>query len=95
MSLSTADLLRVARLARLQIADHEADTYAAQLSGILAHFSLIGEVNTDAIVPLAHAIETVGQLREDVVSEAIDRDLLQAGAPLVENGYYLVPRVIE
>jgi aspartyl-tRNA(Asn)/glutamyl-tRNA(Gln) amidotransferase subunit C len=95
MSLSTADLLRVACLARLKIADHEVDTYAAQLSGILTHFSLIGEVNTDAIIPLAHAIETIGQLREDVVSEDVDRDQLQAGAPLVEDGYFLVPRVIE
>ncbi|MDH4380729.1 MAG: Asp-tRNA(Asn)/Glu-tRNA(Gln) amidotransferase subunit GatC [Gammaproteobacteria bacterium] len=95
MSLSTTDLLRVARLARLQIADHEAETYAAQLSGILAHFSLIGEVNTDSVPPLAHAIDAVGRLREDIVSEAVDRDQLQAGAPLVENGYYLVPRVIE
>lgn len=95
MSLTPAELLRVARLARLRIDEQEASHYASQLSNILGHFAAMGEVDTSSVEPLAHAIEVVGRTRADVVGEPIERELLQSGAPRTEGGYYLVPRVIE
>lgn len=95
MSLSTAELLRVARLARLRIEEADAGAHAAQLSGILEHFAAMAAVDTTGVAPLAHALEVTAFTRPDTVSEEINRSLLQADAPLVEDGYYLVPRVIE
>lgn len=95
MSLSTAELLRVARLARLRIEEQEADSHAAQLSGILDHFAAMAAVDTAGVAPLAHALEVAAHTRPDAVTEAVARDVLQADAPLVQDGYYLVPRVIE
>ena len=95
MSLTPAELLRVARLARLRIDEQEASHYAAQLSNILGHFAAMGEVDTTSVIPLAHALEVVGRTRADAVGDPIDRELLQAGAPETGNGFYLVPRVIE
>ena len=95
MSLSTAELLRVARLARLRIDEADANAHAAQLSGILAHFAAMAAVDTTGVAPLAHALEVAARTRPDAVSEEINRSQLQADAPLVEDGYYLVPRVIE
>ena len=95
MSLSTAELLRVARLARLRIEEEDAGAHAAQLSGILEHFAAMAEVDTADVAPLAHALEVTAVTRPDVVTEEINRSQLQVDAPLVEDGYYLVPRVIE
>ncbi len=52
-------------------------------------------VDTTGVEPLAHAIDAVATTRPDAVTEAVDRAALQAGAPRVQEGYYLVPRVIE
>ncbi len=95
MSLTPAELLRVARLARLRIDDQEASHYASQISNILEHFAAMGAVDTTSVVPLAHAIEVVGRTRADAIGAEIDRETLQAGAPRTEAGYYIVPRVIE
>ena len=96
MSLIAADIQRVARLARLHIEQDEAVHYAAQLSGILDHFATLTVIDTTAVTPLAHAIEVVsGSTRPDVVTEDDHRTELQTGAPQVEAGYYLVPRVLE
>ena len=55
----------------------------------------MNEVDTSGVEPLAHAIDALAGLRADEVTEVVDRAALQAGAPRVEEGYYLVPRVIE
>ena len=52
-------------------------------------------VDTSGVEPLAHPLETTQRLRADEVTEANHRDDYQAIAPAVENGLYLVPRVIE
>ncbi len=95
MSLTTADVRKVARLARLAINETEIETARAQLSGI---FDLIAEmqaVDTKGIAPMSHAQDLSQRLREDVVSEADQRELFQSIAPQVEAGLYLVPQVIE
>ena len=95
MSLSTADVRKVARLARLSMSKTEIETARSQLSGI---FDLIAEmqaVDTSGIEPMSHAQDLSQRLREDAVTETNQRELFQAIAPQVENGLYLVPQVIE
>jgi len=95
MSLTHADVQKVASLARLAMSEPEIETARTQLSGI---FSLIEEmqaVDTKGIVPMSHAQDVSQRLREDVVTEADQRELFQSIAPQVEAGLYLVPKVIE
>jgi aspartyl-tRNA(Asn)/glutamyl-tRNA(Gln) amidotransferase subunit C len=93
--LANADVRKVARLARLAMSETEIEAARAQLSGI---FDLIAEmqaVDTKGISPMSHAQELSQRLREDVVTEADQREAFQAIAPQVEAGLYLVPQVIE
>jgi aspartyl-tRNA(Asn)/glutamyl-tRNA(Gln) amidotransferase subunit C len=95
MSLTHADVQKVARLARLAMTKAEIESARAQLSGI---FDLIAEmqaVDTKGITPMPHAQDVSQRLREDVVTETNQRELFQSIAPQVEAGLYLVPQVIE
>ena len=95
MSLTTQDVQKVARLARLAMDKKEIETARSQLSGI---FSLIAEmqaVDTSGIEPMSHAQDLSQRLRNDVVTETNQREAFQAVAPQVEGGLYLVPQVIE
>ncbi len=95
MSLTLADVRKVARLARLAMTEAEIESARAQLSGI---FDLIAEmqaVDTTGIVPMSHAQDVAQRLREDKITETDQRELFQALAPQVEAGLYLVPQVIE
>ena len=95
MSIGAAEIEGVARLARIRIEPADIARHAAALSRILGYVEAMNEVDTRGVEPLAHAIDATAKLRADAVTEHVDRDLLQAGAPRVEEGYYLVPRVIE
>ncbi len=95
MSLTTDDVKRVARLARIAIDDQEAQATLAQFSGI---FRLIGEmqsIDVANIEPMSHAQDVVLRLRDDAVTEIDQRAEFQSIAPQVEAGLYLVPKVIE
>lgn len=101
MKLTNADVRKVASLARLAMNETEIESARTQLTGI---FDLIAEmqaVDTRGIVPMSHAQDLSQRLREDVVTEADQRELFQSiapqhhGLPQVEAGLYLVPQVIE
>lgn len=95
MSLTPDDVKRIARLARIEIDDAQAQTAQTQLNTIFGLIAAMQAVDTTGIEPMAHAQEVYQRLREDVVTETDRRDAFQAIAPAVENGLYLVPRVIE
>ena len=95
MSLSTDDVKKVARLARLAMTDAEIQTAHAQMSGIFGLIEEMQAVNTDGIEPMSHAQDLAQRLREDTVTESDQRELFQSVAPQVEKGLYLVPQVIE
>jgi len=95
MSLSTQDVEKVARLARLAMTGEEIETARTQLNGI---FDLIAEmqaVDTRSVEPMSHSQDLTQRLRLDTVTEANQREAFQAIAPQVEAGLYLVPKVIE
>jgi len=95
MSLEASEVKKIAHLARLAICDEEVEGYAESISSILGLVEQMNAVDTDGVVPMAHPQEAVQRLREDVVSETNQREALQANAPAVEAGLFLVPQVIE
>ncbi|MCA1925258.1 MAG: Asp-tRNA(Asn)/Glu-tRNA(Gln) amidotransferase subunit GatC [Thiobacillus sp.] len=95
MSLSQDDVKRIAKLARIEIDDGEAAATQGQLNDIFELIAAMQAVDTAGVEPMAHAQEVYQRLREDVVTESDRRAAFQAIAPAVENGLYLVPRVIE
>jgi aspartyl-tRNA(Asn)/glutamyl-tRNA(Gln) amidotransferase subunit C len=95
MSLSTEQLNQVAHLARLEMQPEQADHYAKQLSSILDLVSQLSNADTAGVAPMAHPLEMHQRLRPDVVSETDRREIFQSIAPAVEDGLYIVPKVIE
>jgi aspartyl-tRNA(Asn)/glutamyl-tRNA(Gln) amidotransferase subunit C len=95
MSLTRDDVLRVARLARIAIDEAQADAALGQLERIFGLIEEMRAVDVSGVEPMAHAQDVTLRLREDVVTEADQHELFQAVAPRVEQGLYLVPKVIE
>ena len=95
MSLNSADIKRIAHLARIEVNDAEADATLTKLTGILELIEQMQAVNTTGIAPMSHSQDVTQRLRDDVVTETNHRELYQSIAPAVEEGLYLVPKVIE
>jgi aspartyl-tRNA(Asn)/glutamyl-tRNA(Gln) amidotransferase subunit C len=95
MSLDNSEVKRIAHLARLAIAEEDIPQYAHNLTNIIDLVDQMSVVPTDDVIPMAHPLDTVQRLREDRVTEVNQRAQFQKVASAVENGLYLVPRVIE
>ena len=95
MSLSDDQIRRLARLARIAIGEEESATLRDRLNRVLGLIDQLQAVDTTGIEPMSHALDVVQPLRVDKVTEGDRRDEHQKGAPAVEGGLYLVPRVIE
>jgi len=93
--LSADEVRRIARLARIEVADSEVERLRAELNGILAMIDEMQAVDTAAIEPMAHPQDMRQRLREDRVTESDEREPFQSVAPATEDGLYLVPKVIE
>jgi aspartyl-tRNA(Asn)/glutamyl-tRNA(Gln) amidotransferase subunit C len=95
MSLSAEQVLQVAKLAKLEIRPEQVEHYAGQLSRILDMVSELSKVQTGDVVPMAHPLAMTQRLRPDAVTEPNRREEYQAHAPSVQDGLFLVPKVIE
>ncbi len=95
MSLSAADVRRIAHLSRLALSDDEIGHTHEQLNAVFDLIEQLKAVDTSGVEPMTHAQDMALRLRPDEVSEPDRRDLYQQTAPSVEQGLYLVPRVVE
>jgi aspartyl-tRNA(Asn)/glutamyl-tRNA(Gln) amidotransferase subunit C len=95
MSLSIADVRRIAELARIAVTEAEVAAVQQQLNGIFGLVEQLKAARTDGIEPMAHAQDVMLRLREDAVTEGDQHKRFQAIAPQVEADLYLVPKVIE
>jgi aspartyl-tRNA(Asn)/glutamyl-tRNA(Gln) amidotransferase subunit C len=95
MRLSRQDVEKIAHLARLAVAEADIERYVRELSSILDLVEQLQRVDTAGVTPMAHPLAATQRLRPDVVSESDQREIFQSVAPQVEEGLYLVPRVIE
>ena len=93
--LTLEEVRRIADLARIEVPDAGLAALQQQLNGIFGLIEQMRAVDTAGVEPMAHAIDLTQRLREDAVTEEDRHALYQAGAPQVEDGLYLVPKVIE
>ena len=95
MSLTPDQLQRIALLARIDVAPGEAQAVTERLNQVLGLIDQLQSVETGGIEPMSHALDLVQRLRPDEVTELDRREDFQKGAPAVEQGLYLVPKVLE
>ena len=95
MALDAAEVKKVARLARLTVDDGAIAATTSTIGNILTLVDRMKSVDTAGVPPMAHPLDAIQRLRQDEVSEMDLREQLQSCAPAVEEGLFLVPRVIE
>jgi aspartyl-tRNA(Asn)/glutamyl-tRNA(Gln) amidotransferase subunit C len=102
MSLTTLDIQRIANLARLALQPAEEARMLDKINDFFGIVEQISAVDTTGVVPMAHPVDAMRnslemalRLRTDTVSEPNQREANQKSAPAVENGLFLVPKVIE
>jgi len=89
--ISRAEVLHVARLARLELAEHEIEAMARELSAVLDHIARIKELDLSDVAPTSHVVEMTGRLRPDEVRPCLPREVALAQAPAVSDDGFLVP----
>ncbi len=95
MSIEYSGVAQLARLARIALDESTLMRTTQSLGDVLALIDQLQAVDTVGISPMAHPLDAVQRLRADVVTEINHREALQAIAPAVQDGLFLVPRVIE
>ncbi len=92
--LSRADVLHVARLARLELTEEEVERFTDQLRAVLEHAADIAALNTEGVPPTAHPLPLENVLRDDEARPGLDRDEVLAEAPAADDGCFQVPRIL-
>ena len=95
MSVDIKTVKRVARLSRIAVKDDEAERMTNELNAILGFVEQLDEVNVDNVEPLTSVIPMTLRTREDVVTDGNKASDIVANAPLSEDNFFLVPKVIE
>ena len=95
MHILLTDVYRIAHLARVEIDAAHAEEVRAKLASIFGLIDQLAAVDTTGVEPMAHAQEVTLPLREDLALEPDLRERYQGVAPAVEDGLYLVPKVLE
>lgn len=95
MKIDEQTLNSIEKLAKLTVDSDERELTAKKINSVLAMLDKINMDDIAGLEPLYHPLEISQALRDDIANPDIDREALQKGAPLVENGLFLVPKVIE
>ena len=95
MSIDVDEVKKIAKLACLNVAEADIQSYATNLSNILDLVAQMNAVDTTGVTPMFHPFDAVQRLREDEVTDFNRREDFMAIAPETEDGLYLVPKVIE
>ncbi|WGF90633.1 Asp-tRNA(Asn)/Glu-tRNA(Gln) amidotransferase subunit GatC [Marinivivus vitaminiproducens] len=95
MSLDKATVARIARLARIDVPEKRRDALAAELSNIVGWVETLNEVDTSGIEPMSSVVAMTPQRRPDAVTEGDQVDRVLANAPDSDDGYFVVPKVVE
>ncbi len=95
MKISKEEVLHVADLARLKLSDQEAEALTKDMESIIGFANKLNELDTEGVVPTAHAIPMSNAFREDVIKPSYDRDAMIKNAPSADYSGYTVPKVVE
>ena len=92
-SISAADVIKVSRLARLDIDDAQVEHFTQQLAKVLEHFTDVDALDLSDVQPMTQAYPLSNVLRQDVEQPCLDRDEVLAAAPHAEDGRFRVPTI--
>jgi len=95
LAIDETTVRRVARLARIALPEARVAPMAAELNGILAWIEQLNEVDVEGVQPMTSAVAVKLPMREDVVTEGGDPKKVLANAPKSEDGFFVVPKVVE
>ena len=95
MKVTKEDLQNVAVLSRLAIPAEQEDKYIDQMDKILTYMDNLSELDTENVKPTTYALPMQNVFRKDEVKASLDREAALANAPLKEDGYFKVPKVLE
>ena len=95
MSVDTAIVRHIAKLARIAVSDAEVEALVPELNNILGWVEQLQEVDVSGVEPMTAVIPNKLRLRDDVVTDGGIRDAVLANAPVAEHGFFAVPKVIE
>ena len=95
MKVTEKDLDMVALLSRLEVPEQDKEKHLHQLDAFLNYVDILSAIPTDDVAPLAHVLPIHNVFREDEVKPSLDRELALSNAPLKEDGYFKVPRILE
>jgi aspartyl-tRNA(Asn)/glutamyl-tRNA(Gln) amidotransferase subunit C len=90
-----AAVKRIAHLARLKISGQEVQSFQRELNGILAFVEELNAIDTGKVEPLTHAGDAKLRMRTDIVTDGAKPADIVKNAPMSEDGFFLVPKVIE
>jgi aspartyl-tRNA(Asn)/glutamyl-tRNA(Gln) amidotransferase subunit C len=94
VTISREDVEYVAGLARLELTEQETQEYTEQLNSILGYAAMLERLDTDGVVPTAHAVPLHNVLREDQVRTSIKHEKALSNAPDGEEGFFRVPKIV-
>lgn len=92
--ITTSDVQKVAKLARLRLTDDELDRFTGQLAAVLEHAADLETLDLAGVEPMAHPVPLTNVLRTDEPGDALERDEVLAAAPSAEDGQFRVPPVL-
>jgi aspartyl-tRNA(Asn)/glutamyl-tRNA(Gln) amidotransferase subunit C len=95
MSVDHATVRRIAKLARIALSEERVEPMMAELNGILRWIEQLQEVNVEGVEPMTSVVAQKLRMREDVVTAGGDASSIVANAPESEDGFFVVPKVVE
>ncbi|MCS6762364.1 MAG: Asp-tRNA(Asn)/Glu-tRNA(Gln) amidotransferase subunit GatC [Candidatus Devosia symbiotica] len=95
MSVDAKTVKRIGRLARIRIEEHEVAAYQQELNAILGFVEQLGELDVAGVEPITSVMPMTLRLRDDVVSDGSYPEQIVANAPLSEDNFFMVPKMIE
>lgn len=94
MKISREEVLHVAGLSRLHLAEEDIDRLACQLDRIIGYMDILQAVDTENVPPMSHALHLVNVMRKDEVQEHLSLEEVFRNTPESEDGFFVVPKVI-
>ena len=95
MSIDAATFRRIAHLARIAVADDEVEHLRGEINAILAFVEQLSEVDVEGVEPMTSVTPMAMKKRADIITDGNDADAVLTNAPATQDGYFLVPKVVE
>lgn len=95
MEINDAMVSYVAQLAYLKLDENQRAQAAKDLARMIEYVGQLGELDTQGVEPMSHALPVVNVMREDEVRESMDREWILRNAPASKDGCFLVPKTVE